>query len=113
MLDFVRIESRPEDAAPYLARLQAPVAESIRAGQRAGEIRTDSDAEFLAEMVVGALNAAVAHWLADPDYPIAERLPRAAAFVWDAIRADGPRRPDRPTSSRARAPRSTRGRRDD
>ena len=55
-------------------------------GQARGEIRTDEDARFLAEMVVGALNAAVTHWLSDPDYPIAERLPRAAQFVWEAIR---------------------------
>jgi len=89
VLEFMRMESRPHDAAPYLARVHAPVVEMMRRGQASGEIRSDSDAAFLAEMVVGALNAAVASWLADPEYPIADRLPRAAAFVWDAIRAPG------------------------
>ncbi|MCA9511684.1 MAG: TetR/AcrR family transcriptional regulator [Myxococcota bacterium] len=89
VLELMRMESRPDDTAPYLARVHVPVAEMMRAGQRSGEIRTDCDADFLAEMVVGALNAAVTHWLADPDYPIADRLPRAAAFVWEAIRAPG------------------------
>jgi hypothetical protein len=64
-----------------------PVTAALEAGQRRGEVRTDLDAQFLSEMVVGALNATVTHWLADPNYPIAERLPRAAAFVWEAVRA--------------------------
>ncbi len=86
VLEFVRTESRPEDTAPYLARLQGPVADTLRRGQERGDVRQDEDPGFLAEMVLGALNAPVAHWLADPEYPIAERLPRAAAFVWGAIR---------------------------
>lgn len=116
VLEFVRTESRPEDTAPYLARLQGPVAETLRRGQERGDVRRDEDAEFLAEMVLGALNAPVAHWLADPDYPIAERLPRAAAFVWEAIRSgkDSPARPAggaTPRRGRGRAAsRSRRGR---
>jgi AcrR family transcriptional regulator len=89
VLEFVRLQGRPDDAAPYLARLHQPLAATIERGQQRGEIRSDDDAKFLAEMVLGALNATVAHWLSDPAYPIAERLPRAARFAWDAIRTSG------------------------
>ncbi len=57
-----------------------------------GEVSREQDASLLAEMVVGMLNAPVAHWLSNPDYPIEERLPQAGAFAWQAIR----RRPDAP-----------------
>ena len=88
VLELVRMEARPEDTSPYLARVHEPVTAVLKAGQRRGEVRSDLDAQFLSEMVVGALNATVTHWLADPTYPIAERLPRAAAFVWEAVRAE-------------------------
>ncbi len=103
VLEFVRRESRPEDTVPYLTRLQGPVADTLRRGQERGDVRRDEDAEFLAEMVLGALNAPVAHWLADPNYPIAERLPRAAAFVWEAIRIREPE-PRRPVRAAALRP---------
>ena len=86
VLDFVRTNARPDDTTPYLGRIHEPVVAMIERGQASGEIRSDEDSEFLAEMVVGALNATITHWLSDPDYPIAERLPRAAQFVWEAIR---------------------------
>ena len=88
VLELVRMEARPEDTAPYLGSVHAPVTAALEAGQKRGEVRSDLDAQFMSEMVVGALNAAVTHWLSDPNYPIAERLPRAAAFVWEAVRAE-------------------------
>lgn len=88
VLELVRMEARPEEPSPYLARLHQPVTAALEAGQMRGEVRSDLDAQFLSEMVVGALNATVTHWLADPNYPIAERLPRAAAFVWEAVRVE-------------------------
>jgi len=86
VLELVRTEARPDDPSPYLSRVHAPIAEVLGEGQRRGEVRGDLDREFLSEMVVGALNATVTHWLSDASYPIAERLPRAAAFIWEAIR---------------------------
>jgi len=86
LLELVRAESRPGDPPPYLARVHEPFARLFREGQARGEVRTDQDASFLAEMVVGMLNAAVAAWLSDPAYPIEERLPQAGSFAWDAIR---------------------------
>jgi len=87
MLEMLRSGARPEDAAPYLASLHRPLTTMLAAGQGRGEVRTDQDAEFLAEMVLGAFHATVSQWLSDETYPIAERLPRAASFIWDAIRA--------------------------
>ena len=87
MLELVRTEGRPEDTAPYLARVHDPLRAMLEEGQRNLEIRSDEDATFLAEMVLGALNTALTNWLADPNYPVAERLPRAAHFVCDAIGA--------------------------
>lgn len=87
MLELVRTEGRPDNTAPYLARVHDPVRVMLEEGQRSGEIRTDEDATFLAEMVLGALNTALTNWLADPNYPVAERLPRAAHFICGAIGA--------------------------
>lgn len=86
LLELVRAESKPGDPPPYLARVHEPFASLLREGQECGEVRRDQDAPFLAEMVVGMLNAAVAAWLSDPDYPIEERLPQAGSFAWDAVR---------------------------
>ena len=87
MLELVRTEGRPENTSPYLARVHDPLRAMLEEGQRVGEIRSDEDAAFLAEMVLGALNTAVTNWMADPNYPVAERLPRAAEFICDAISA--------------------------
>jgi AcrR family transcriptional regulator len=90
LLEMVRTESRPGDPPPYLAQVHEPFAKLLREGQERGEVRTDLDAPFLAEMVVGIVNASITHWLSDPEYPIEERLPRAGRFAWDAVRV----RPD-------------------
>ena len=86
MLEMLRSSSRPEDAAPYLATLRRPLAQMLERGQTNGEVRRDLEAEFLAEMVLGALHATLTQWLSDESYPIVERLPRAASFVSEAIR---------------------------
>lgn len=86
LLELVRAESRPGDPPPYLARVHEPFARLLREGQERGEVCGDQDPSFLAEMVVGMLNAPVAHWLSDPEYPIEERLTQAGSFAWDAIR---------------------------
>jgi AcrR family transcriptional regulator len=87
MLELVRTEGRPENTSPYLTRVHDPLRGMLEEGQRSGEVRSDEDAAFLAEMVLGALNTALTNWLADPNYPVAERLPRAAHFICDAIGA--------------------------
>jgi hypothetical protein len=73
----------------------------LREGQTRGEVRGDHDAAFLAQMVVGMLNAPVTRWLADPETPIGRELVAAARFAWDAIRASEP--PPSPPTDPSRA----------
>jgi AcrR family transcriptional regulator len=87
LLELVRAEYEPGGQLPYLARIHEPIVALLRSGQERGEVRGDQDASFLAEMVVGMLNATITNWLADPDYPIEQRLRQAAQFAWEAVRA--------------------------
>jgi AcrR family transcriptional regulator len=97
VLELMRTRARPGETPPYLERIFAPVAKTLREGQRKREVRDDLDAGFLAEMVLGALNAPFLNWMNDPNYPLEQRLRQAAAFIGEAIR---------PTTARARrAPR--------
>jgi AcrR family transcriptional regulator len=101
VLELMRTGARPGDAYPYLSGAYEPFTEVLREGQRRGEVRGDLDAAFLAEIVIGALNVSVTHWLVDPDYALQERMRQTAAFLTEAIR---PRTPPRV----AQAPRSRR-----
>jgi AcrR family transcriptional regulator len=85
LLELVRTESEPGKPPPYVERIHEPFAALLRDGQQRGDVRRDEDAAFLAEMVVGILNAAITNWLANPDYPIEQRLRQAARFAWEAI----------------------------
>jgi AcrR family transcriptional regulator len=95
VLELIRTRTQPGETAPYLARIFAPVVKTLREGQRTGEVRSDLDAEFLAEMVLGALNAPFISWMNDPDYPLEPRLRQAAAFIGEAIRPTTAPRPRR------------------
>ena len=48
-------------------------------------MRDDQDARFLSEMLVGIFHATIANWLNEPDYPLGDRLQRAALFIADAV----------------------------
>jgi len=85
LLELVSTSSRPGGAFAYLASAHAPFVEILVEGQRRGEVRADHDAGFLAEMVVGAFNAAAIQWMIDPRYPLAERLRRTGGFIGEAI----------------------------
>jgi hypothetical protein len=78
---------RPEAQTPYLDQIFEPVEGVLSEGQSNNGVRDDHDARFLTRMVVGMLNIAVTHWLADPSCPIERELPRAARFAWHAARA--------------------------
>ncbi len=86
LLELIRTECEPGDSPPYLQRVHEPFVEMLREGQQRGEVRPEPDPSFLAEMVVGVMNAALMRWLADASYPIDERLPEAAEFAWEAVR---------------------------
>jgi AcrR family transcriptional regulator len=86
LLELVRSESEPGQQPPYIERIHEPFEAMLREGQERGDVRRDQDAHFLAEMVVGILNASITYWLADSNYPVEQRLRQAAQFAWEAIR---------------------------
>ncbi len=88
LLELVRTESEPGQQPPYVGRIHEPFSVMLAEGQARGDVRADQDPAFLAEMVVGILNATITNWLADPDYPVEQRLRQAAHFAWEAIRPE-------------------------
>ncbi|MEO6028353.1 MAG: TetR/AcrR family transcriptional regulator [Candidatus Binatia bacterium] len=91
VMELMRTRARPVDTPPYLERIFIPIAKTLRDGQASGEVRDDLDATFLAEMVLGALNAPFINWMNDPNYPLEQRLRQAAVFVGEAMRPTTPR----------------------
>ena len=90
LLELVRSSGGQIALIPYLPRVHEAFVEILREGQAAGDVRVDLDATFLAEMVVAMLNGALINWMNDVRYPLAARLRRAAAFVAETIRPQGP-----------------------
>ncbi|MBW2551799.1 MAG: hypothetical protein JRE73_13780 [Deltaproteobacteria bacterium] len=85
LLELVRTQIRQHQVAPHLASVYEPFARIVREGQAAGEVRTDFDARFLAEMVLGALNVAFNRWMEDAEFPLQNGLLQAADFICQAI----------------------------
>ncbi len=85
LVELVRSTARAGEVPPYLERVHEPFAAVIAEGQLRGEVRTDLDPHYLAEMAVGMFNTAITHWIADPDYPVEERLRQTAVFIGEAI----------------------------
>jgi AcrR family transcriptional regulator len=76
---------KPEGSGRLLADVRATLAEFIRDGQDLGDVRTDRDAEFLAEMLIAVFYGTITLWLNDPAYPFADRLREAADFLCESI----------------------------
>lgn len=85
LLELMRSHARPDQAAPHLSQIYDPFTKIISEGQAAGEVRTDFDARFLGEMVLGALNVAFTRWVADSKAPLLQGLLQAADFICEAI----------------------------
>ncbi len=88
VLTIVNSDPSHDDGPAYLVRVYAPFAAMLSEGQARGEVRSDLDADFLAEMVLGIFNATITSWLARDDYPIETRLRQAARFAWESIQND-------------------------
>jgi len=85
LLGLIHTGTHSGHVAPHASGIRAPFASMLREGQVRGEVRKDLDATFLAEVVIGALNAAITNWLSDYDYPLADRLREIAIFMGNAI----------------------------
>ncbi len=81
LLEFLRSDATPDGPHPYLQRLIDPFVALIEEGQSRGEMRTDYDATFLAQMAVGMLNSAITNWLTNPDYPVESGLVEVTEFT--------------------------------
>ena len=86
LLEFIRTDASPNGPPPYLERLMQPFIALVDEGQRAGQMRTDRSAEFLAQMAGGMMNSAITNWLADPTYPVEEGLVEAAEFTIETLK---------------------------
>jgi hypothetical protein len=98
LLEFMRSDATPDGPHPYLERVFEPFVALIEQGQRAGEMRMDYDAVFLAQMTVGMMNSSITNWLANPDYPVEIGLADAAEFALLTLR---------PTTGEASSQRNT------
>lgn len=85
LLELMRNTARPGHAGPVLARVHETFKEFLRDGQARGDVRTDLEPQFLAEMLVGAFEATVINWVNDPDYPLEDRMRRAAQFIGESF----------------------------
>jgi len=85
LLELMRSQARGGLAAPHLSPVYEPFARIMSEGQAAGEVRTDFDARFLAEMVLGALNGAFNSWIEDAEFLLLQGLLQAADFICEAI----------------------------
>jgi len=85
MIELMQAGVRSGDVTPHVQGVLPRFTTLIREGQRAGDVRRDRDAEFLAEIVIGALNTAITNWLDDREYPLADRLQQTASFMGEAI----------------------------
>ncbi len=85
LLGLIRTGTDSGQVAPHTSKIHAPFASMLREGQQKGEVRDDYDATFLAEIVIGALNASITNWLSDYEYPLADRLRETAVFMGEAI----------------------------
>ena len=85
LLALMRDTGRPGAAGPLLHDVLDAFAEFISDGQTRGDVRKDHDARFLAEMMVGVFHSTIANWIHEPDYPLSDRLSRAAEFIGEAI----------------------------
>jgi AcrR family transcriptional regulator len=88
LLEFMRSDSTATGPHPYLERLFEPFVALIEQGQRSGEMRSDYDAAFLAQMAVGMMNSAITNWLANPDFPVETGLVEAAEFALVTLRPE-------------------------
>jgi AcrR family transcriptional regulator len=85
LLGLIHTGTPSGQVALHASGIRAPFASMLREGQQKGEVRADLDATFLAEIVIGALNACITNWLGDYEYPLADRLRETATFMGEAI----------------------------
>jgi hypothetical protein len=69
------------NASDGLDNMRALFSADIAEGQARGEVRTDYDAETLADVALGLYSSVLLFWTTEADYPVAQRLRDAGALA--------------------------------
>jgi AcrR family transcriptional regulator len=85
LLEVVRIAQVDGSGPSKTRRLHAAFGALLADGAAAGELTTDHDVRFMAEMAVGVFSAILLNWQSLDGYPLRERLEEAARFLEQAI----------------------------
>jgi AcrR family transcriptional regulator len=81
--------SKPEISKIRIDRFHEPLERLVDAGVAQGDVRTDYDGEFLAQMIGGVYVAIMRSWRLDPNFDMAGRFDDAAQFLGEALRPRG------------------------
>ncbi len=109
LLMVVRAAAHTSTGHDHLGQLRGAFSALFYSGQERGDLRTDIDATFLAELATASFVATLTSWLNDPRYPLTIRTQQTAAFLAAAIRKPGgtARRPHAVLPARRAAMRAT------
>jgi AcrR family transcriptional regulator len=93
LLALVRRAALPPPGLDPLEPLRRAWSRVLFDAQRAGALRLDVEAAFLADVVVGALHGALAQALCEPRYPLELRLAQLGRFVAGGLGLRAPASP--------------------
>ncbi|HUH38310.1 MAG TPA: TetR/AcrR family transcriptional regulator [Spongiibacteraceae bacterium] len=82
ILDIAADDGR---AGVQLRRLNQEFERLLADGLARGDVSRAFSIEFLAEMVVGAMNAVILNWLHDPRYPVAPRIRDLCRYLCSTV----------------------------
>ncbi len=86
LLEVLRTTAPPGAAGRQLAGVEHQLAELIREGQQRGDVRSDREADLLAEIVLSVVHGTITRWINDGDYPLRRRMREAADFIGESLR---------------------------
>jgi AcrR family transcriptional regulator len=85
LLEVLRSTAAQGQAAPQLARMREQFAALFEDGKAHGDVRSDLDADFLAELGVSVFHGTIVNWMHDPRHPLRKRMLENADFLGDAV----------------------------
>jgi hypothetical protein len=78
--------STPDVSRNRVDRFHDALVRLVEVGITQGDIRTDYEPRFIAQMIGAVYISILREWRLDPDYDLAVRFDQAALFLADAIR---------------------------
>lgn len=83
---ILRGSAAQPEPSDELRRVRAAFRVVLEAGRKQGDVSSELEMEFLADMVSGAFIAVMLHWLNESGYPLRLRLSETAKFLESAFR---------------------------